>query len=320
MALGSRKGSDPSVPLGGPPPMPPGSPIPGPGQVASPMGAPGAPQAATGQVDLASLNARIQELQDTVASLINRPPAPAPEGQVVDESTRTLRMAQQTADAAIAEAKADAEKIVADAKAKADEIVLLGRQAADRELREQREQVAGERRAWESRRQELVAAFTELDLRLTALRDLYEEAHRSVRAALEEPALTTPVPGADLRVVEPPAPEPVLEDEPVEEETPEPVATVPPPTFGVASPPPEPPPGVLGGPAAPDPEPATVGAEQSSPFYAWTPGQHPQGVEPPPVPAPPPSPVVSQPDNPVGPEADPVPPPAPPQRRGLFGH
>jgi vacuolar-type H+-ATPase subunit H len=252
---------------------------------------------------------------------MNRPPAAAPEGQVVDESTRTLRMAQQTADAAIAEAKADAEKIVAEAKAKADEIVLLGRQAADRELREQREQVAAERRAWESRRQELVATFTELELRLSSLRDLYEEAHRSVRAALDEPALTTPVAGAEA----PSTSEPVDREPPAAEESdhkrseesePEPAPATPPPTFGVVPPPPEPPPGVLGGPAAPEPAPATVGAEQTSPFYAWTPGQSPQGSEPPPSPPP----AVSPPDNPAGPAAESAPPPAPPQRRGLFGH
>jgi hypothetical protein len=222
-------------------------------------------------------------------------------------------MAEQTADAMIAEAREDAAKLLAGAREQQDSMVVAARKAADTEFAAQREAVAAETAKWEARKHELLNLFAKIEAQLTECDGRLADAHQLVRSVLDQPTMTPLVEPA--RVATPP---------------PAPAAAVPTPTV-VTEPPPVVSSPIEAGPAvpaAPEEQSADDGAvketvfgnppapvftappkEESGTqaFYPWsgnsTPGapaeaEVTEGTEPP--------------------LESPAPPPV--QRRGLFGH
>jgi len=143
-----------------------------------------------------ALDARLQELQATVAALVDKSidpesvmaPHPQPEPEPVTvtapgdldpdvlEASRTLQMAKRTADALLSEARDEAA-----------EITRVAREQADRELETQRHALASEQLAWEQRRRELITLFEELDDVLGTQRSQADRAHEVVRQVLAGP-------------------------------------------------------------------------------------------------------------------------------------
>ncbi len=237
MALGKRSSDNQFSGAGSPPPPPPPPPT-GPAHVAPPPEAtPVDPQAqhdAGGTEEpraadvVTALDARLQELQATVAALVDKSvdpeslmaPHPAPEapepvtlapGELdpdVLEASRTLQMAKRTADAMLAEAREEAA-----------EITRVAREQADREFDTQREALAAEQLAWERRRAELVELFEELDRLLGSHRTQVDRAHEVVQKVLSGPV-------AEPIIDTPAAPQPVFTTPPAPEFSPEQVAPV----------------------------------------------------------------------------------------------
>lgn len=293
-----------------------------------------------GQADVVTaLDARLQELQATVAALVDKsidpdtvttpparepepePPATAATGDVdpdVMESSKILQLAKRTADAVLSEARDEAAGIVSAARRRADE-----------EFTAQRDALAADQKAWESRRRELVKLFEELDGVLGNHRMHADRAHEVIRQALSgqisEPIVSTAGPSAaeagptvlaetagSARAPEPresPAPyEPnfeVLRNREDRESAADAFAP-PPPTFeaptedegGVVfgTPPP-----TTAEPVTPEPPAADETQPAATPFYPWAEEKQ--------------SPVVEQ-----DPENHTPNPPPHVQRRGLFGH
>src|ERR1700761_8491284 len=105
MALGNKKPESSVAGMGAPPPPPP------------------PPYAEPGRSDglIGSLDERLQQLQATVAALVERTTAEATEASAGGDSdvaaaSRTLKMAERTAEATVADAKEEAAKLVADAR------------------------------------------------------------------------------------------------------------------------------------------------------------------------------------------------------------
>jgi vacuolar-type H+-ATPase subunit H len=271
-----------------------------------------------------ALDARLQELQDTVAKLVDKatddhatPASPSSAEGLDDDvlaASRTLQLAKRTADATIAEAREEAARLLADARTEHDAILSAANEAADRELSSQRTALADQTQAWDARRAELAATFRELDAQLDWQRAQLEAAQGMLRDALNG-GLDVPPP-APPPLETRPAPEPLVLDEPAADVTtfgdvpdvePAPTASAPaasaspfepagpvdaPPTFLPVDE------GVSFGTPPPEPEPAPT------PFYPWS-GDQPDAAAP-----------AAQ-----GAEGAEPPDPTPPvQRRGLFGH
>ncbi|MCC6226645.1 MAG: hypothetical protein IT195_09590, partial [Microthrixaceae bacterium] len=149
-----------------------------------------------------ALDARLQELQATVAALVDKSidpdtivhPLPAPEPEPVAststptdvdpdvyESSRILQLAKRTAEALLSEAREEAA-----------EIVRTARQRADEELDVQRRALSTDQRAWESRRKALVELFEEFDGVLGNHRTQMDRAHEMIRQALSGP-ISSPI-------------------------------------------------------------------------------------------------------------------------------
>jgi vacuolar-type H+-ATPase subunit H len=253
------------------------------------------------------LDDRLQQLQATVTALVERTSGsagavPAEDADVVAAS-RTLKMAEQTAQATITEAKDEATKLLAGAREQSDSMLVAARQAAEAEHATQRETMATETAAWEARKRELTDLFATIETQLTECDGRLADAHLLIRTALDHPAMVSTAeptaavapapPVADPSSVTPPAvdAEPVpadVPDEPAAEET---AAEETAPKETVFGNPPAP---VFSGPAKDD-----AGTQA---FYPWSGNSAPAGTE------------GEAPDAPSEPPAPPV------QRRGLFGH
>jgi hypothetical protein len=316
-----------AVPPAPPVPPPPAAPI----DTTSPV-APGVEH--TGGTDVVTaLDARLQELQATVAALVDRAvdermPAPAPPSTTADvdvdddvlEASKTLQLAKRTAEATIAEAKAEATALLDSARSESDEILRAAHEAADRELSEQRTALNQQTVAWEARRRELVASFERLEGELAEQRRLVDEAEAVVRRALAGPTLAEEIPSIpeppsfEPAVAEPPADDlAATEAAPAADEAVQGEAEV----VTFAAPPdvetsplfptePVPAPPVFGeAPAAEAHEEVTFGTPppaQPTPFYPWSSDEGAAGDA-----------AAASPEGPPA-EEKPV------QRRGLFGH
>lgn len=211
MALGKRTSESQFSPAGSAPPPPPPPPPSGEPFTAPPPPAIAittdvattdtaghdAPEEARADV-VTALDARLQELQATVAALVDKSidptsvmaphPSPTPEPATTEvpgdldadvlESSRTLQVAKRTADALLTEARDEAA-----------EITRAAREQADRELETQRQALETEQLAWEQRRRELVTLFEELDELMSSQRSHADRAHEVVRQLLTGPVV-----------------------------------------------------------------------------------------------------------------------------------
>lgn len=199
MALGRKSeqsphlgAAGPSVPPPPPPPVPAAPPPPHtPIDLTAPQ-APTPPSVASGADVVTALDARLAELQATVAALVDKAvdtkiaATPAAQAGNLDfdpdvlESSRTLQLAKRTADATIADAQAEAGQILSSAQAEREVVLREAHEAADRELGAQRAVLAEQTSSWEARRVLLVDAFQRLDLELAEQQELIAEARRAV--------------------------------------------------------------------------------------------------------------------------------------------
>jgi hypothetical protein len=308
MALGNKKSENSAAGAGTPPPPP-------------PFMEPTPPEGL-----ISALDDRLQQLQATVTALVERTAgsaaAPAEDTDVMTAS-RTLKMAEQTADAMIAEARDEAAKVLAGAREQHESMVAAARKAADTEFAAQREAVTVETARWEARKRELLDLFSKIETQLTECDGRLADAHQLVRGVLDHPGLAPLVEGPPV-VTAPPAPPTATGTAPPT------AATEPPPV--VSSP-------IEAGPASPsapveeatDAEPAketvfgnppapvfTAPAKEESStqaFYPWSGNSTPGPAE---ADA---TDVTDAPDA-TGSSEAPLDSPAPPpvQRRGLFGH
>jgi hypothetical protein len=271
------------------------------------------------------LDDRLQQLQATVTALVERSAgtavAPSAADSEVVAASRTLKMAEQTAEATVSEARDEAAKLLAGAREQHDATLAAAQQSAEAEFAAQRETVVSEQAVWDARKRELTDEFVKIEAQLAECDARLAEAHRLVRTLLEEPALagTTESPAAvlspsspvgDHAAVAPEATAPAQTEPPLftspRVDAPVPAAEAPPETveddpatketvFG------NPPAPVFTGPA----KEAESGAQA---FYPWSGNSAPGGAEGDPA---------EQTDS-ASPAAEA---PAPPvQRRGLFGH
>jgi vacuolar-type H+-ATPase subunit H len=209
MALGNKK-SDSSGPGAGstPPPPPPFA------ESTPPDGL------------ITSLDERLQQLQATVTALVERTSGsaagPAPADPEMVAASRTLKMAEQTADATVTEARDEASKLLAGARDQHDAMLVAARQAAEAEFAAQREAVATEAAAWELKKRDLLEMFVKIEAQLTECDGRLAEAHRLVRNAIDQPHLA---PVSDVKPAgAAPEPAPVVVPEPATAVVPEPAA------------------------------------------------------------------------------------------------
>jgi nicotinate-nucleotide--dimethylbenzimidazole phosphoribosyltransferase len=200
------------------PPAPPAPPVPPPPAAPIDTSSPVAPgvEHPSGSDVVTALDARLQELQATVAALVDKavdermpatPPVAPGDIDVDDdvlEASKTLQLAKRTAEATIAEATTEAADLLASARSESEEILRAAHEAADRELSEQRTALNQQTVAWEARRRELVASFERLEGELAEQRRLVDEAEAVIRRALAGPTLSEEIPS----IPEPPAFEP----------------------------------------------------------------------------------------------------------------
>lgn len=147
---------------------------PAPAPVAGVLAPPAAASSAAEPGSIDDLRQRLVELQTTVEQLVSTTQTQQdlltgdPE---VDSAARTLRFAQQTADAVIAEARDEALAIVSDAERQRSEIIRRARQQADQDYSAERDRVETSSAAWQAQRDE---ALDQLDA-LTAVFAQYRE-------------------------------------------------------------------------------------------------------------------------------------------------
>jgi len=184
------------------------------------------------------LQARVDRLEDDLAAAQSAAPAAAPVRSPEDDAaevSKVLVLAQRTADAAVAEARASATQTVAEADAEAARILATARTEADETATRQREALAAEVRSLEDSRAKLAGDIAALDRYLDDQRTSLGGALDRIRAVLEDPAslrLSSPpvtsaveVPVVEAAVVAPepePEPTPVAVDEPDPELDPDP--------------------------------------------------------------------------------------------------
>ena len=147
------------------------------------------------------LQARIDKLESDLATARSDAPASglpprAPEDDAAEVS-KVLVLAQRTADAAVAEARATATQTVADAEQEAARILITARTEADEAASQQREALAGEVHSLEATRDRLAGDVSALDRYL-------EDQRASLGGALDRMRTVLDDPGA-LRLSTPPA-------------------------------------------------------------------------------------------------------------------
>ena len=170
--------------------------------VSEPTAVAAAPTAvAAASAELDALRSQIASLQDSIDELSSRPSVETIEPEYLGAS-KTLRYAQQTADAIIADARTRSEELVADAQRQRTLIIRQGREQAEAEFGEERDRVRGEAAAWEARRAEL---FEEL-ASLTAVIGRYHDGLRSLEDHLDG-AVETLKGGVDAPQTEADAPQ-----------------------------------------------------------------------------------------------------------------
>jgi DivIVA domain-containing protein len=219
---------------------------------------------------LSQLSRGVEELQNRAlqaeakARLAATPAAPAEDAPSVDSITKTLLLAQRTADTTLADAREEAdgirkeaadraETILAEAKARGDQIITAAEQEALRTGEITRARVAAEVDVLEARRAALSDDVDTLSGHITSQRERVASAVAALQEALDKPEGLQDVPAPELTAApaEPPPP-----------------ALVPPTEEGA---PPEPPTEVMteGGPpgsAFPAPDASSASAEHQDPI------------------------------------------------------
>jgi cell division initiation protein len=191
------------------------------------------------------LQARVDKLEADLAAAGTGAPAAAPLRSPEDDAaevSKVLVLAQRTADAAVAEARASANQTVADAEAEAGRIISKARSEADETASRQREALAAEVRTLEESRAKLAGDIAALDRYLDDQRHSLTGALDRIRGVLDDPSslrlgnppatTTVEVPADEPAggsqpttvavVTEPEVAEPEVEDAPVEDPDPEP--------------------------------------------------------------------------------------------------
>ena len=202
---------------------------------------------ATLQAQAAELQARAERAEAEARTLRDQPPpapAPAPaaprisEEEAAAEATRTLILAQRTADAAVSEARqeaqqllseararaeadtrdaaAEAERLVRDANSQRDDFLRRAREEAESEVVEQRDRLTAEIATLEERKAGLSGDVSLLEDRLTDYRSSLEKVHGAIRTVLDDPeslrqrdplALATPIAATPPPAAADPGPE-----------------------------------------------------------------------------------------------------------------
>lgn len=104
------------------------------------------------------LRDRLVDLQATVEKLVERARVdPLPVDPEIDQAARTLKFAEQTADAVVAEARAEAAEIVEDAERQRAEIIRRAHEQAELDYGAQRDHVLAASSAWQDQRAEVLA-------------------------------------------------------------------------------------------------------------------------------------------------------------------
>jgi DivIVA domain-containing protein len=167
------------------------------------------------------LQARVDKLEADLADARKAPPAPAlraPEDEAADVS-KVLVLAQRTADAAVAEARATASHVVNEAEQEASRILVSARKEADEQATRQRTALAEEVAALESNRDQLSSDIGLLKRYVEDQRSTLAGALTRMQAVLQDPT--------SLRMTPPPTLAPVTaparpEAPPLPSRTPEP--------------------------------------------------------------------------------------------------
>lgn len=173
--------------------------------------------AGLGDVDaVTSLRVQISSLQASVAELAQRPVVEV-EPELLGAS-KTLRYAQQTADAVMEDARERAAELVAEAERQRSEIIRAARDQAERDYGAERDRVRAEAAAWESRRSELTGELASLSAvigryhdGLRALEDRIDLAAESLSGA-PTPAAPQPAPQVESAPQSSSAPQPSVVD------------------------------------------------------------------------------------------------------------
>jgi DivIVA domain-containing protein len=142
--------------------------------------------------------------------------AAPPAEESLSEATRTLRLAQRTADAAVAEAKEEAAKLLQVAQTRHDELVQSARANAEAEYSELRATHERELVELQGRIRELAATADAMNLHVDHQREGIDRAVHALRQLLDDPTMLVSLerPEVDLGsgptvvplAAEPPAP------------------------------------------------------------------------------------------------------------------
>ncbi len=165
---------------------------------------------------LDAVGTRLNQLQATVADLVERSAHEGgrPAGGVsmppltgdsdIDSASRTLVLAQRTADTLLAEAREEAAKLIATTQAASDAMLAEAKAAADAELGTQRAQLTAEQARWDQLKAELSEGFGELDEQIDSYVTNLSTTHAAVKEVLR---------GFDIpaEVVDEPEPEPEID-------------------------------------------------------------------------------------------------------------
>jgi DivIVA domain-containing protein len=190
---------------------------------------------------LSQLSRGVEELQNRALQAeakarLSATPAPADDSPSVDSITKTLLLAQRTADSTLAEAREEAEgirkeaseraeSILAEAKAKGDQIITAAEQEALRTGEITRSRVAAEVDVLEARRTALSDDVDTLSGHITSQRERVASAVAALQGALDMPDGLQDVPPPALTAAPADPPPPALVPPTVSEGTPEPPPT-----------------------------------------------------------------------------------------------
>jgi len=157
------------------------------------------------------LQARVDKLEADLAEARKAPPAAAAattrsaEDEAAEVS-KVLVLAQRTADAAVAEARATASHVVNEAEQEASRILVAARKDADEQATRQRAALAEEVSALEANRQQLDSDIGLLNRYVEDQRSTLAEALTRIKAVLDEPSsLRMATPPSTTKVEVPPS-------------------------------------------------------------------------------------------------------------------
>ena len=134
-----------------------------------------------------ALQAKVDSLQAQVAAPAPAGPTRTPEDDAAEVS-KVLVLAQRTADAAVAEARASSSQMVNDAEQEAARILVAARTEADHETTRQRTELIAEVQGLETTRGQLSSDIASLDRYLDDQRSALRGALARMGAVLDDPS------------------------------------------------------------------------------------------------------------------------------------